>query len=342
VNVDVETDINPVEIVIDVLVKSMTFALIVVNPLQNNRARRQTLRKFVFFFFFISIAFSSFQVFNREKSILARIQQIPIEDRWAIDSFFKILMLQEEGAYVLFGDKPVVFTNYFDFSKEEVFSNFRRKSWLVNKQIRQGWQTWQKYVHLFPSHSFLLKGKRSRDDRTEIMFIDKKRFQGKFEEHLDDFQSILGKEMTASGLLSRYENTNQPFFDLLDHHSALLGILLGYGRENSWLFYLRDKIYENDGETYDHFTLTMHPRPFSYFNSVTEEREYYRNTLVGIFQEKNYRKPYKFLYLPMFLVNLGSQETKQLQEKYLRQRECIHETYRHGDFLEITLRRFCS
>ncbi len=25
-------------------------------------------------------------------------------------------MFQEEGAYVLFGDKPVVYTNYFDFT----------------------------------------------------------------------------------------------------------------------------------------------------------------------------------------------------------------------------------
>lgn len=283
------------------------------------------------------ITFFFFQCFNSREKVLDRIQQISNEDRYLIDSFFKILMLLENGAYVLFGDKPAVYTAYFDFSKEEVFSNFGRKSWLVNKQIRQGWQAWQKYAHLFPSTRFLLKARRSSDYRTEIVLIDKERFQCKFEEHLGDFQAILGKNVTASSLLCSYENSDLPLFTLLKKHHALLGILLGYGRENSWLFHFRDRVYED----YDHFTLVVNPPPSPGFNSIIEERNYYKNTLAGAFKEQNHRKPYKFLYLPMFIVNLQSQETKKLQEKYLEQRKQIHDVYSHGDFLEVTLKQFC-
>lgn len=280
--------------------------------------------------------FSSSRIGSKDFS--EKFHQIPIEDRALIDSFFKILMLQEDGAYVLFGDKPVVYTAYFDFSEEEVYSNFGRKFWLVNKQLRQGWHAWQKYAHQFPSTRFLLKGRRSSDDRTEIVLIDKARFQCMFEEHVDDFQSILGKNVTASSLLRRYENNDLPLFDLLQQHHALLGILLGYGKRNSWLFHFRDRVYENC----HHFTLVVNPHPSSGFKSTKEERNYYRSKLMGSFLEKNHRKPYKFLYLPMFIVNPQSQETKDLREKYLQQREQIHDIYSHGDFLEITLKQFCS
>jgi hypothetical protein len=282
-----------------------------------------------------SLAFVLSKLYSsQEAQFLDRVRQIPANDRWAIESFLKILMLQENGAYVLFGDKPVVYTAFYDFSKKEVYSAFRRKSQLVNKQIRQGWEAWEKYAHLFPSNRFLLKGTPSDDhQRVEIVLIDRERFKNKFEEYLHEFQSILGKDVTASSLLSRYENENLMFFDLLKEHHALLGILLGYGSENSWLFHLRDRTYEG-----------IHPVDLQLSLRAGSAKEYaiYQKLLTGAFPEKNHQKPYKFLYLPMFLVNPKSKETKELRQKYLRQREHIHRVYCHGHFLEITLERLCS
>jgi hypothetical protein len=271
---------------------------------------------------------------NQKKQFLDKIRQIPASDRWVIESFLKILMLQENGAYVLFGDKPVVYTAFYDFSTQEVYSAFCRKSWLVNKQIRQGWEAWEKYAHLFPSNRFLLKGTPSDDhQRVEIVLIDKEKFKNKFEEYLHEFQSILGKDVTASSLLSRYKNEKLMFFDLLKKHHALLGILLGYGSENSWLFHLKDRVYED-----------IYRNDFQPSLRVNSAKEYaeYQKLFTSSFPEKNHQKPYKFLYLPMFLVNPKSKETKELREKYLRQREHIHRVYCHGNFLEITLECLCS
>jgi len=64
--------------------------------------------------------------------------------------------------------------------------------------------------------------------------------------------------------------------------------------------------------------------------------------LVGAFTEENHRKNYKFLYLPAFMADPNSIETRELKKKYLEQRRFIQEVYSHGHFLEITLNQFCG
>ncbi len=156
--------------------------------------------------------------------------------------------------------------------------------------------------------------------------------------NLSDFQDILGEKISASDLLIRYEEGNSAFFDLLKRHHGLLGILLGFGKRNAWLFQNRDRILER----FQQFTLKINPLPSPGFKTLEEERSYYQNSLTRAFSEENCRKCYKFLYLPGFLADPDSSETHELQEKYLRQREQIHNIYSHGDFLEITLKRFCQ
>ncbi len=277
-------------------------------------------RRLLFFFCCAFAGFLVFHFYHQDRCLFNKIHQIPIEDRWAIESFFKILLFQEDAAYVLFGDKPVTYTGYLDFSNKEIFSFFRRRSNLVNKQLRQGWEIWEKYAHLFPSRRYILKGKRSDWRRVEIVLIDKKKFKKKFEENRSDFQEVLGNEITASYLLKSYENDSLPLFDHLKEHHALLGILLGYGKRNAWLFYFRVRDNENS----------------------PEEWEYYRKILTGSFPEKNHGKPYKSFYLPMFVVDPNSQETKELREKFIHERAEIQAIYAHGNFLEITLKRLCS
>ncbi len=271
--------------------------------------------------FFLCCSLAGFFVFSfyHERSLSNKIHRIPIDDRWAIESFFKILLLQEDGAYVLFGDKPATYTAYLDSSNKEIFSFFRRKNNLVNKQLREGWKVWEKYAHLFPSRRFILKGKRTDCRRVEIVLIDKEKFKRKFEENRGDFHQVLGNEKTGSYLLKSYENDDLPLFRHLKEHDALLGILLGYGERNAWLFYFRNQVYEE-----------------------SEEWEYYRKILTGSFPEKNHGKPYKSLYLPMFIADPNSQETKELREKFIQQRAEIQAIYGHGNFLEITLKRLCS
>ncbi len=298
---------------------------------------------FVFRWFFLlgscclALCLFLFPIANREKSLLKKIHEIPSSDRWAIESFFRIFLLKDAGAYTLFWDKPVTFDSYFDSSPDEMTSSSHRYC-LENKQMREGWETWEKHQHLFPSNRFLLKARRLDNEKVEIILINKPNFIKMINKNLSAFQAVIGEKISASELLKRYERGNLPLFDLLKRHHGLLGILLGFGKRNAWLFQNRDRILDN----FQQFTLKINPLPSPGFKTLEEERSYYQNTLTGAFTEDNCRKCYKFLYLPGFVVDPDSPETQELREKYVRQREQIHDIYSHGDFLETTLKRFCQ
>lgn len=264
---------------------------------------------------------------NKEKRLIEKIHQIPLKDRWAIESFFEILLFEDAGAYVFFGDKPAAFTAYFDFNHQELSSPFFRKYHQENRRLRKGWETWEKYQHLFPSDFFVLQA-RYEEDRswTEIMLINRQNFTRILQEN---------KEFAPQDLLLNYEKGKLSLFNHLKRNHASLGIVLGFGKRNSILFQQRDRTFEDPYQ----FTLHVNPRPSFEFNTVEEERAFYNKILKPAFED--WKKCYKLIYLPIFLADLDSPETKELQKKYLNQRREIHDIYSHGNFLETTLKKFC-
>ncbi len=258
-------------------------------------------------------------------------QAISPKDRLSLEAFFRILMLKDGGAYVLFGSKPVAFTAYSNSTDENIclyrFSRFGRE----NKIIKDGWIVWKKYAPLFHSDRFILESKELDDHWTEICLIDNRRCNQVVEKNAADFKAILGNETTPEILLQKYQTGNRALFHHLHDHHALLGMLLGFGTTNSWLFHQNTALRFDD----------PHAIPKTPFKRIRSSPTRFRNTnLKGIFEEKNHRKCYKFLYLPNFLADLNSEETRTLQTQYLEQQSEIHQAYAHGNFLEVTLRRF--
>ncbi len=292
--------------------------------------------------FLFAIGFLLFFLpFDKERTLRKKLRQIPLEDQWVIEAFFRSFLLKNGGAYTLFGDKPVTYDAYFDFPIDAPSASFStspasRRIWQENHEIQQGWKTWEKYQHLFPSGRFLLKARHLNEHWVEILLINKQNFIQKVEEHNDDFQSIIGNTETGSRLLTTYENGNVALFDLLKKHHGLFGILLGFGKKNAWLYQQRERVLID----FHRFTLKVNPLPSQEFGTITEEREFYQNTLSRVFNE-NCRACHKFLHLPHFAADLNSAETRQLQEHYLQERRAVQEMYSHGNFLEITLKQFC-
>lgn len=283
---------------------------------------------------------SLFLSFNKRSSVVSKIQEIPLSDRSAIDTFFRIFLLKNAGAYVLFGDKPAAFDAYFTACPEEIISSNNRSVW-ENMQLRKGWEAWEKYKHLFPSKRFLLQSRLTDDDRVEIVLLHKQRVVRIIKENLTDFQHILG----TSDVLEQYEQGTLPFFDVLNRHHALLGIILGFGKRNSWLFQNRERIWRGgrrQAKNAPPFHLKCTQTPSQGFSTLEEEHQYYADTLTGAFTERNLQKFYKFLYFPGFVVDPTSSETHALQKKYTEERKQIHKAYTHGNFLEVTLTALCS
>lgn len=270
-----------------------------------------------------------------KKSLSSKISLIPQEDRWILEDFFQNLLLKEGGAYTLFGDKPITYDAYFKGSNDCVPSMLTsRRYWEQNKRCELGWKTWNKYRHLFPSHDFLLEAKK-RDQWVEIILISKCQFIQTINENLNEFKSILGEKFVPAKFLSQYEKGDDALFHLLKKHHGLFGILLGFGKRNALMYQERDRILVD----FYHFTLKTNPQPTVGFDTIADEINFFESTFVRSFNDVG---RLTYIHLPYFMVDPKSTETRAIREKYLRQRKHIQDIYSHGDFLEITLAKFCN
>jgi hypothetical protein len=296
-------------------------------------------------FYFFWIIFPFFSLLSQ--TVEEKVESIPLGERHLIEAFFNILLFKEAGAYVLFGDKPSAFVVYFEAEKEskrmvlevtsrygDVLKRIRSENW----QLRRGWESWKKYRHLFPCHHWILE-ERPMPDRqgVEIFLLHKYNFIKTVEENIADFQTVLSPALTGEELLNQYKTKNYSLFNLLHKHHALLGILLGFGKRNSWLFYNRDRCYA-DPHTHN---LTLRHTPSRGFQTLAQERYYYDHHLVPSFAQKRW-KCFQLLYPPYFLADPNTSETEQLQKSYLEQRRYIHRAYQRETFLVATLRRLCE
>lgn len=96
-------------------------------------------------------------------------------------------------------------------------------------------------------------------------------------------------------------------------HDGLLGTLLGYGRDNSWLFWQQTR---KQGICLD---------------TVWEDSEYTYK-----WRDETPFPP------PQFVGDRSSEESKQLKQGYLQARKEILDLYEKGDFLETTLGLLCA
>ncbi|WP_154017826.1 hypothetical protein [Candidatus Protochlamydia phocaeensis] len=92
---------------------------------------------------------------------------------------------------------------------------------------------------LLPSETsnfiFLMKEGVDENDRpcSHIIFINKKAFHKIFSGHSSLFRYALGPELTADKLLQEIKSSKLDFFSFFKNDKALIGILLGFGLENS-------------------------------------------------------------------------------------------------------------
>ncbi len=194
-------------------------------------------------------------------------------------------------------------------------------------------EAWEKYRHLFPSKRFVLECKPFDETRSEICLIDKVLCEKIVDNNLSDFQLVLGKGVNFKIILDKYLNGDRSLFQVLQEHDALLGILLGFGTTNSWLFHERMMAMGRDPDAIHNGLLAISAS----LPGFPSERNF-----TSVFNEKNHNTCYKFVHLPYFLGDSNSAETELLREKYLAQRHAIQDGYAHGNFLEVTLKVFCT
>lgn len=154
-------------------------------------------------------------------------------------------------------------------------------------RLKEGWEAWQKSKHLFKLKNFSFISYPSThmgEGFIEIALVQHENFLNMVKENLLHFRKLLGQEITPELVLEGFLKSTGEIFDGIQSHEDLLGMLLGYGANNAKLFVANWEA-----------LLSFAPTPES-------------------------TKP---IFLPMFMADPLSEETKELRCKYIDQRNLI-------------------
>ncbi len=259
------------------------------------------------------------------------LKNIPKDELFFLDFFLRYLFLEEGFAYVLFGTKPMGISGYFDLeNSKSIFVSQSILPW--NVKIKKGAEIFRKYQHLFLFRNCEMLFS-AQDGGTDIIFINKKNFLKTFRKNQLDFRKILGSNISGQILLDQIIKQNGILTDYLKKNEQLLGILLGYGNHNAWMYERREEI----KRSIHHFTLSIVKlTPSKGFATIEEELQMLNSKLQPFF-EKNHSM-ISFFEQPIFMVDNETLETKKLKKKYNKQHKRIEQIYgKDGDFLKTTL-----
>ena len=248
-----------------------------------------------------------------KKSSIVRMTR---RDAGQLTDFFTELMISESLIYTLAGKKPLSFTCCRQPGSS--FSSFS----IPNLRVILGWRTWKKYRHHFENPRIKFWKEKSPWVKGNFLFVlaDIKQCQEEIEQNYDDFTINLGQaSIDAQEIFCKAGNV--PFFkDILNKHDALIGILLGYGRGNSWLYYNRNE------------SLKFVKLPFIWDSSREQEISNYYWKYITL-----QKLDMSDLLLPIFVGDPDSAESEKLKKRYLDTREKIKSFYKGKDFLSATL-----
>lgn len=239
-------------------------------------------------------------------SLQEKVLQIPYIDAVFLELFFRKVILRDSLGYTLIGEKPMSFG---------VLSGYT---------MRRGWEIWEKYKHHFANSrfEFWVEEATWTDQVKFVVLMDKHQLSKVFEENIQDFQLLLGTDVSINRLLGQLPS--QPFLkQILKNQEALIGICLGYGRTNAWWYHNRDK---------------------SLMNPSVWEKEYHNTfphyLMVSFCPWKKYQ--IEELALPGFVGEANAPETMLLKQRYVKARRGLIDYYTNKNFLEATLSLFAK
>lgn len=240
------------------------------------------------------------------------LSKMSFEEKVFLEYFFRELLLKDNGIYVLNGAKPAAITGYFD--NQYYFDRLFWNSFKRDVLLKRGIEVWKKYACQIPTNHYSILCTENREENGfQILLMNNERFLRELSS--EDFV----KEVTsASEVLAKLVNEKKVLSEAVNNHAALEGILLGFGRHNSWLFYQREI------ENYGYIPKKMNSK------GVSKKLQFPTN------------EPNQLLFtrLPCYLSETGHPESDALKKDYLRQRKELTRFYRDGNFLEKVLRKF--
>ena len=263
----------------------------------------------IFFVNFINMFLFS-QVFSIDKEIiLKKIEKLTFEETDDLNNFFKICFYKSTFGYTIFGEKPMSL-DVIDVERPPLDNPIYKENILLQLDYRrkQGWDVWKKYFQDVYLEDFsIISYQNSYPGSIDIAIINHRLFLNVIDNNLAEFQEVLKQKINSIEILKEYIKGEGEVFDLINNHDGLLGILLGYGKENSWKYVKGEKL----SPSFDPSNINF--------------------------------KDLSNILPPFFGVSKESRESEQIVESYAKQRKKINEIYQKENFLEIVLLKlFCS
>lgn len=240
---------------------------------------------------------------------------MPMKDKRSLEVFFRRYCFLEEWAYTLIGAKPVTFS--VEPEMQFTLYGFAPR----NLAILNGWIVWEKYKHYFQHSRFCIFSdqKPTLPRENYLILVDRSQFSQVVYENVNYFQSILHLDSCNPDQLLEQANHRSFLYEVLQDNDLLLGIILGYGRENARLFL----------ECSQGKNIVLEP----IWGLAA------MNRMLDQWNRKSYFEHWNLsdLFYPSFVSDKESEETRALRDKYSNAREAIIQYYEGKDFLEATL-----
>jgi FKBP-type peptidyl-prolyl cis-trans isomerase len=195
------------------------------------------------------------------------------EESMIMESFFRTMLEKSEGGYVLYGKKPVCINGYRveDFFVQEnerhITSVVLREGILKWKKLNQKHRNQNIIIHVYDHEDCLIK------NCIHILFINKKLFLDVVESNISLFQYVLGPDVTPISLLDKLIDPSSSFNSVLKDDKVLIGILLGFGTQNS--------LYVSRIENLQKSLFTLETPPFkSHLSKLGDVQQEFRHMLL--------------------------------------------------------------
>ena len=271
---------------------------------------------FLFKFFFLLFFVSSCSI---EKSNPYKLSQ---EEYEALNEFFKEFLFQDGGAYTLYGDKPISF---------HAISNFPDPEEKKPIEIKTSWLNgWKKVSHRFKTPLFLLVERPSpfSKEAKAVFFVNIEATASMLKTRYSEFRNLVGYEFDPLSIVFDIEDLQSFFWNKVISDDYFLGVILGYGDINAWLYKCCTENYKNGCYKGKNET-KINAFLGKIFNRTPDSQNFEKTKEDLLFS------------LPPFGC-LSMNQTVLLIEKYIKNREQIRKIYKGKDFVTVTLDRLTS
>lgn len=169
-------------------------------------------------------------------------------------NFVENMMWNSEWGYVLYGDKPISFGFCISGCEDSTGALYHHCSTSIN----QGLNIWKKLdlPNLNSKYLFVLNEyDAGQCTHSTLVLINKEKFTEVFNNHSVLFRYVLGPDITAEKLINAIKNSYDNFSFILKNDDVLIGLLLGFGLENSLYVSRKEK---NRGQLESNITFSSH------------------------------------------------------------------------------------